>query len=599
MTGWTPPDKPIVSVSPGAGDRWTPPDKPIGTPQPTEAEDRGFSLFGTKPTMDPVFSAFVAPALNTIDYPVRAAGADIAASIPGVGAFPIGPGSRTQWQRVRDQILRGTAVPENSLGRAIEQIVSIPGALVGSGVRAAAHSVFGDRVAEALTPFAETASDILPFGGAALKGAREMRTPPMRERPAVPKAAGAGYKLAPEQVTERPGILGRALSASGKYKKFQELSYENQKNTDRLAARAIGLPPGTHLNEAAFDRARQPAIQAYREIEAAVPTTILGADPAFRADVQGLTAQRGILDPTASENPQIAHLRAQLLATGTESTRNVRETVADLRFKAGQNLRKRDDAEAHDLGMAQRRAAGILENAIERSIVYGPDHVKALGDYYAAEQELARYRQMVATGNAARGAPVDVVAVQAARDRARQEVIRTAVRRSPQAQMIANEMLNRFRAARQLFAKTYDLELATNLADGHVIARRVSRLRSGPMRRPLTGEMKQIADAYDAFAPSLQDPARTGYPEDYSILDAYVAGGALAAGHPRGALAVALRWPLRRALVSDWYQRALRNAYGRQVAPVSRSFSPGGYVAGTLLQPHNPSPFDASRYDLP
>jgi hypothetical protein len=546
--------------------------------------------------MDPVFHALAAPAINFLDYPARAVAADVIASIPGIGAPPTDKASREKWQRIRDQIVDRTALPENAVGKAISSIAAIPGTLIGSGVHAASEQLLGKETTAALGPYAQTAADILPFGHGAVK--REVKdafgvkpTTPMRPRPAVPEAAGAGYKLSPEQVTESPGLVGRVLSAgSGLWKKWQELSYENQTNTDRLAARSIGLPADTHLTEAAFDRAKQPAIQAYENLDASVPNIALAGDAQFRRDVDGLTAQRGFIKPSEAENPEIARLKQELLSNPTASPKDVRETVADLRFKAGKNLRAQGNVAANELGMAQRHAANILEDAIERSINYGPEYVKALTDFHAAQRELDRHQRMAAGSE--KGAPVDVPAMIAERARAAKEAVRASIARPPGAQAQAATTLTDFQAARQLFARISDLELATNLADGHVSARRVSALRSGPWKKPLGDQLKQIADAYDAFPKVLQDPKSFGDREAWSIIDLWAGGTALAAGHPLFAAATASRQPMRRALVSDWYQRRLQDRYRNQITPPPPVMSPfgSGYLQGTFLQPQAPSP---------
>jgi hypothetical protein len=563
-------------------------------PQPKPSE--GFHLFGTKPAMDPVFHALAAPVINFLDYPARAGVADVIASIPGIGALPTDKQSRDKWQRIRDQIVEGTALPENAVGKAISSIASIPGTLIGSGVHAASEKLLGKETTAALGPYAQTAADILPFGHGAIK--REVKDAfgvkpptPMQPRPAVPVSAGAGYKLSPEMVTESPGLVGRVLSAgSGLWKKWQELSYENQANTDRLAATSVGLPADTHLTEAAFDRAKQPAIQAYENLDASVPNIALAGDAQFRRDVDGLTAQRGFIKPSEAENPEIARLKQELLSNPTASPKDVRESVADLRFKAGKNLRAQGNVAANELGMAQRHAADLLEDAIERSIKYGPEYVKALTDFHAAQHELERHQRMAAGSE--KGAPVDVPAMIAERARAAKEAVRASIARPPGAQAQAAKTLTDFQAARQLFARISDLELATNLADGHVSARRVSALRSGPWKKPLGDELKHIADAYDAFPKVLQDPKSFGDREAWSIIDLWAGGTALAAGHPLFAAATASRHPLRRALASDWYQRRLQDRYRNQVTPPPPVMSPfgSGYLQGTLLQPQTPSP---------
>lgn len=535
-----------------------------------------------------VAKSLVNPVVNFLDYPIRDIGARLAAAMPvsgfwGRGAVPLDPASREQWQRVRENILAGTALPESKFGRGLEYIASIPGTLIGKGAARLSESVIGKPATEAISPYVGLAADAAPYAIGKLGAARGAAPMPAASvpRPAAVAATSAGYRLAPEEIADRPSMVGRVLSAaSGKIKKFQELSAENQQNTNRLAAQSIGLPPGTMLNSTAFERAREPAIQAYRELDKALPTILLSASPAYRQAVDRITAARGILEPEATENPAISKLHSQLMEHPVESIHDVRETISDLRQRAGKNLRNRLDGQAQALGFAQRDAANVLEDAIERSISLGPEAINAIAAHYGAVQKLKRYEDM-ASGRVKGGAPVDVPAARLEAALTAQDVARGLSGATPMRRVQAADLLAKFRAARSLFARTYDLELATNLADGNVSARRVAALRSGFRHRPLVGEMQQIANSYDAFPRSMQEPSRTGYPEDWSILDAYGMGTAIAAGHPGAALAIGMRYPLRRALVSGRVQR-------KMMTPTRRiSTEPSGVLTGIVADPHD------------
>ena len=559
-----------------------------------------------------MYHGLIAPIVNQLDYPVRAAAADLAASAPAMASLATGgvapAGTLDQWWKVRDAIVNATELPENKFGHGISEAIGFIPGLGAKAVHGLSESLLGKNITAALGPAAQTITDVMPFRGHAVRDAVRdtVRPPPtpMRPLPAVEGAQGAGYRLAPEMASESPSLFSHLISATGKIKKEQEFSYHNQENTDRLTRRSLGLPEGTFLDEAAFERARQPAINAYRALEAAVPEIVTTADPRFRAEISRAGARLDALEaeyPETRKNPDVVELRQDMTRFPVNSPTAVRQRIAELREKAGRNFRKQDDAHAHQLGMAQREAAIALEDAVERSIMYSPEQIRAMRDVYSAQQEISRYQEMVREGSRATGEPVDVQGARARLRDAQVRVVRSSLI-DPARRARAEQILANFRQGRELFARSYDLELATNFADGHVSARRVSNLRSGALKRNLSGEMEQIANAYDSFRKVMQDPESFGAREAWSILDLAGATASLATGHFAPAIATGMRWPTRAMLASRWYQDVMRNRYNRQVNPPTRvPTSPmSGYVQGTLAQPEQPDPSDISwRYAFP
>jgi len=285
--------------------------------------------------------------------------------------------------------------------------------------------------------------------------------------------------------------------------------------------------------------------------------------------------------PEVANNPKIAELRQQLLQNGVASTDAVMKKISDLRADGARNFRKRDDAQAHALGYAQRQAADVLEDAIERSIGYGPERVAAFAARDAAVQQVANAHAALSGQRVS--APGGMPAAQATLDAASRNLAAKLAAITPAEIARAAALRGDFQAARQLFAKTYDIEAATNVATGDVVARRIAALRTG-LKRPLTGEMKQIADAADAFQKDMQSPAAFGHLEDWSFLDIVGGAAAAAAGHPIVAGTIAGRHPARAALRSEPMQRRMFN---RQ--PVMSSPKAGAYV-GEVAMPHEDDP---------
>ena len=128
------------------------------------------------------------------------------------------------------------------------------------------------------------------------------------------------------------------------------------------------------------------------------------------------------------------------------------------------------------------------------------------------------------------------------------------------------ELVENFRQARTLYAKTYDIERALNTADDHVSAAVLGRMFA--KKHPLSGELAVIGKFAKAFPKAVRDGAMIQSP-GVSGVEAMAAGGlgALgygAAGGPVGLLAAGipmLRGPARSMLLSKGYQgRLLKEA---------------------------------------
>jgi hypothetical protein len=124
------------------------------------------------------------------------------------------------------------------------------------------------------------------------------------------------------------------------------------------------------------------------------------------------------------------------------------------------------------------------------------------------------------------------------------------------------QLLQQFKDARQLIAKTHTIEAALNEGSGNVVASKLaSQLAKG---KPLSGELKDVAKFAQAFPKSVQE-IKSSMP-GMSPLDWAVAGGTSAGtGNPAFLGMVAARPLVRNAITSGMYQRAM----------VPPSYSPG------------------------
>jgi len=137
------------------------------------------------------------------------------------------------------------------------------------------------------------------------------------------------------------------------------------------------------------------------------------------------------------------------------------------------------------------------------------------------------------------------------------------------------DLLDKFREARTLIAKTYEVEKAMNKTTGSVDATKLaSRLQSG---KPMSGELKDIASFAQAFPKVAKTPEQIGGALPFSPLDVGYAtltgGGALLGGEDKTtagltSLATLLARPAARKLVlSSPMQNRLVQQEGRQFIP--------------------------------
>ena len=134
------------------------------------------------------------------------------------------------------------------------------------------------------------------------------------------------------------------------------------------------------------------------------------------------------------------------------------------------------------------------------------------------------------------------------------------------------DLLNKFKDARQLIAKSYEIEKAMNAVTGSVSAQKLAgRLQAG---KPLSGELKDIAKFGLAFPKASQMPEKVAGALPFSPLDVGYAtlagGGALLGGEgygSSGALTLAgllARPAARKAVLSNRMQNGLMQ---QQAAP--------------------------------
>lgn len=147
-------------------------------------------------------------------------------------------------------------------------------------------------------------------------------------------------------------------------------------------------------------------------------------------------------------------------------------------------------------------------------------------------------------------------------------------------------MLDEFRNARQLIAKTYSVERALNPTTGSVSAKDLAaQLKRG---RPLSGELRQAGEFATAFPTAAQVTERVGSRPQASPLDWALAGGlgAISGGNPLSLIGLGARPAARAAALSGPIQRALAAAPPAALQPalgVNRASQAIGRAAPVAL----------------
>jgi hypothetical protein len=527
-----------VALSDLAGAAYNPIAKMTGLPamgRMRDVTDAGLDVLGTE-----------RPDTST-ERMVEAASTGTANALSGVGA------ARQLGQTLASPVARGVAA------RLAEQpeLQALSGALGAVGGQGAAEAGVG--------PWGQ-------LGFAALAGASPFVATMMRgimatkPRPGVLEAREAGYVLPPAAISEKPSLAARMLAGwSGKIKTQQAASSHNQDVTNRLAATALGLPEETPLTGSVYQDVRAGAGQAYQAVTESIP--LIRSDRSYAADIAALSgknSQAAKVFPGIVRNQAISDLATELRRVPEFPTEAGIEIVKQLRFNGNANLKAIGDPSKHALGLAQREAANAIDDLIERNITVAghPEIIEA----YRILKEL---RFNGKANLKAIGDPNKHALGLTQRETAK--VLDALIERNI-AVAGQPEIIKAYRSARQLIAKSYDLEGATNPATGDINARGLARLSQ--KGKPLTGELQIIANVANAFPKTVQSPPMFGHDEAWSALDFF--GGATAAvhGHPGIGAAIMGRPAARAVLLSKAVQDAMTNQR-RGMVPLPMLTQPG------------------------
>lgn len=199
---------------------------------------------------------------------------------------------------------------------------------------------------------------------------------------AITEARQAGYVLPPSEM--RPGgLVGMLEGASGKQQIGQHASAKNQKVTNSLARKALGLPDDVKLNVETLSAIRKQAGQAY---DAVASAGMVQTDAAYQAALKGIAAkadQAAKAFPKANR-PVIAEAVAGLDVPAFDAAGGVAQ-IGILRDKADIAYRAGDKA----MGKAYSDASKALEDLMERHLE-ASGQPELLAGFRSARQTIAK-----------------------------------------------------------------------------------------------------------------------------------------------------------------------------------------------------------------
>lgn len=309
---------------------------------------------------------------------------------------------------------------------------------------------------------------------------------------AIAEGMKLGYKAPPANINQGSTVARGVESLAGKEAMRQTAAVHNQKITNRLVRQELGLADGAPLSVSTLKAVREKAGQAYKAVKGSGDIT---TDDQFISELADLTRSadeiaKDFPDLNFAGSEEVQRLQSGLLQEKF-SANGAMEAIKKLRADASKNLAWNvEDPTKKALGLAQREAAGILEDQVIR-------HLEAQG----------------------KG--------QLARD---------------------------FDKARQAIAKTYSVQSALNEGSGNVVAGKIgAQLRKGKPLSGNLEKIARFASSVDS-AVTKEQVGSPGVSALIASLSTAGGAGGLAMGSPLTAAVAAgvplTREVARRALLS-------------------------------------------------
>lgn len=355
-----------------------------------------------------------------------------------------------------------------------------------------------------------------------------------------------GYVVEPSKVRQPSSVLE---TVAGKASIAQEASIRNQAVTNSLAARSLGLPGDTPLSMSILEEVRKRAAEPYEEVAKLVPG----------GQLQGLkvTSERvREMQPGPATGLKVTRKEGPAPTTGV-SVREIRDDAGNL---IGLKTVKQSEG-----------TTGPLEGLKAKVTSRGEDVPGPLQGLRVNVQEarggipLEELKQARSDANAFYrhyDRSADPASLKAANEAMAKAHALEAEIEETVTRLGRSDLVDKLRDARQLIARTHDIERAMNLATGDISAQAIGRMLD--KGKAFTGELLAIAKFAQAFPRAARDIAGVP-PAGVSGTDAAMAAtlggiGAAASGSATGLAAAGLpllRGPARSHVLSKGYQDKL------------------------------------------
>lgn len=385
-------------------------------PQARRAETRA-SNPAEYDSESPQFKEKYGPTRGFLGNAWDAFGSTLPNAARGIGQY-VGAVSRDEVQEARDLDAPLRATAGGKVGEIAGQVgLAVPALAVPGANTVAGASLIGAGLG-AIQPSTSTKETLTNIGlGGGLGGASQWggakvaqyATSKLASRSAekaaqqsqnavrdatLAQAQAAGYVVPPS--TTNPTMGNRlAEGLGGKAATAQQVALKNQTVTDDLVRTDLGLAKDAPLTVDTFDTVRKQAGQVY---ESVAQTGTIKTDSTFAQELAGMLPKPSALKlPKETVDQEIGDL-VQSLWKNKFTAREGIEAVKLLRKRASGNLSgmSATDPAKRQLGMAQRDAAGAIEDQIER-------HLQGLGNG-ALSQEFNAARVRIAKSYTAQAA---------------------------------------------------------------------------------------------------------------------------------------------------------------------------------------------------
>lgn len=444
----------------------------------------------------------------------------VAGDVAGLGAIPANALGLTNKdpRDVQKAVTQGmTYQPRTDLGKAVTEYnpLALAGKVIGAGADAAGNAIGGGKDGDTLRGAAgnavrEAIQQAPAFIAPALKKPIAGRLATEQAELATKEAANApqdanvqaahakGYVLPPSESNASGALANFFQGVAGSTKMDYASSFKNQRVSNSLVKKELGLPGDKAISVDALEDLRDKYSKPYEDVKSAVP--ILKTTKTFKdalQDKNGYFKEAQEEFPEYFKNDEVQSL-VKMLSKDQFSSKAAIQLQKKLRSDGNTNMKAFTDTSKQSLGTAQLNAAEAIDKLIDENLtMQAPPGVKNF--------------------------------------------------QSKLSQNLAD--------ARKKIAQSWAVQGALNDATGNVSAQSLARLWE--KQGTLTGGLKDVATTAKAFEKQLRDvdklPATAN--ESVSNLDVAKSTGLAALGH--GALAAAAipaRMAVKPVLLSDWYQ---------------------------------------------